>query len=239
MTILVTLENETAAFERVPERLTSVRQASFEIPGIRRLRLDTVTSSDDAGDYLSRQVARTPGDLRSHVQRINLSLAKGEGDDTYGAVLDLFIVLGHKGLPLRRRMLHSAKRLLTKEQHQALHRHLENGVRATDAMPCAGSSMLGKGITGTDQLVVNEAAAAAGQRDPLIESREYLEYGQLDEARDLLELAVLQEPWRSDLQTELLEIYRYTRDQQSFINMRERLEAMDVSISEAWQKPIS
>lgn len=236
MPLLVVLENETTAPGRPPERLDSIRQAAFELPGLRRLRLNAVAVSNDTGDYLARQVARAPGDLCRHIQRINLFLQQEAGEETYGALLDLFIVLGPKGLPLRWRMLRAAKHCLSTEQYQALRQHLESGVHATDAMPIGGNSMLSKGLTGSNQLVVNEAVAAELERDPLVESREHLEYGQVEEARELLEKAVLEEPWRGDLQTELLEIYRYTRDEKNLAAMRTRLEAMDITLPDTWQE---
>jgi hypothetical protein len=58
----------------------------------------------------------------------------------------------------------------------------------------------------------------------------------VEEARELLEKAVLEEPWRGDLQTELLEIYRYTRDEKNLAAMRTRLEAMDITLPDTWQE---
>jgi len=236
---LVVLENETAAPGRRPESLDSVRQAAFELSGVRRLRLDALEASNDTGTYLARQVARSPGDLCSHVQRINLFLQQGAGDEIYSALLDLFIALGPKGLPLRWRMLGTARHALSLEQFQALREGLEPGIQAADAMPVGAGSMLSKGLTGSNRLVVNQTDTAEQQRDPLIEAREYLEYGQLEEARELLEQAVLKEPQRRDLQLELLEIYNYTRDETSFAAMRTRLEAMDVPLDDTWRDPAS
>ena len=234
---LIVLENTTAAPGRPPASLDSVRQAAFELSGVRRLRLNALEASNDTGTFLARQVARSPGDLCSHVQRINLFLQQAAGDETYGALLDLFIALGPKGLPLRWRMLGAARHALSHAQFHALRQRLESGIEATDAMPVGGSPMLSKGLTGSNRLVVNQTDTQEQHRDPLIEAGEYLEYGQLEEARELLEKAVLKEPLRGDLQLELLEIYRYTRDKTNFAAMRTRLEAMDVPLDDIWYDP--
>lgn len=231
---MLVIRQKTAVQGQPPASLAAARQAVFEIPGIRRLFLDAEKSSDDAGDYLSRQVARKPEDLRSHLQRINLCLQQRDREGTYGALLDLFIVLGPKGLPLRRRIFRSTLRLLNKEQYRAFLQHMDAGVHATAVMPSARCSMLSKGLTGTSHLVINEVTEEDFQRDPLIEAREHLEYGQVEEARELLEEAVLMEPWRTDLQSDLLEIYRHTRDRKNFDAMRERLEAANIPVSDAW-----
>lgn len=208
----------------------------FQAPGRSRLALDTSVCSQQVADYLAHKVARTPGDLRSHVQRVVVHINLKDAEGTYGALLDLFIVLVDKGRALRGRMLEAAKTLLNQERSQVLSQGLDGGVSATDALPLAVNSVLSKGFTGSSRLVERLGAAAQGQRDPLDEARECLEYGQLQQAQQVLEEAILQGPQRDELHHELLEIYKHARDVEGFRAMWRRLEDAGTPASAAWQR---
>jgi len=190
--------------------------------------------SNRIADYLAHHIARMPGDLRSHVQRINMHLETQDAGGLYGALLDLFIVLNDRGLALRKRALDSARPVLKMPMYRAMHAVLERGISATDRMPLSRSSMLSKGLHGSNRLVSRMASAATMTRDLLQEAREHVEYGQIDMARELLEQAVLENPERMELQHDLLEIYTSTRDRERFAAMRRKLDAKNVVAGEAW-----
>jgi len=211
-------------------------EPAFRIQGESRLCIDAREWKHKAGSYLAHAVAREPSDLRSHVQRVNLYLQGKDAEGVYGALLDLFIALADKGCALRERMLRCSQDLLDAERHQALHRHLTEGISPTDAVPPAQTSVFGKGYTGTDQLVVKLDSEACPARDPRKEAGSYMEYGQIDEAQQVLEKAVLSTPSRCELHYDLIEIYRCTHAKAAYLAMRQQISAVDNPVPEAWQE---
>ncbi len=211
-------------------------EPAFYLPECRSLQIDGEKWGNKAADFLARGVARTPLNLVAQIQRLNLSLAKRDAEETYGALLDLFITLGEKGLLIRRRMLLRAKPLLSNEQFQALALRLDTGVSATDPMPPSASSVLSKGLTGIRQLVVRIDDEDGKPRDPLDEAIEYLEYSQIDKAREVLEKAVLADPSRKELQHNLLAIYRASNDQENFVAMRNKLRKLETPVLDEWKE---
>jgi hypothetical protein len=80
--------------------------------------LDTLSQVKETKAHLAHTIARRPKDLRLHVERILLYAESGD-PNIIGALGDLFLVLGDKGLPLRRRMLALARPLLNRtDQHR-------------------------------------------------------------------------------------------------------------------------
>ncbi len=212
----------------------------FSVAAIRALRLAPRYCNSSVSDFLAHQVGRDPTDLLRHVQRVSYFLTKHDGHGAYGAIVDLFVALGAKGIALRRNMLRTATPVLSLEQHHALEEKLESGLSPLDRMPLSSESILGKGIRGATCLVERNVARVEAGRDVLEEARSHLEYGQVDEARQVLELALLQDPLREDVPQELLEIYmRYKdkkdKDHKHFSAMLQALRFMGNPIPSAWQ----
>ncbi len=211
-------------------------EPAFYLPECRSLQIDTQKFGEKAADYLARGVARTPVNLLAQIQRVNIYLAQRDAEGVYGALLDLFITLGDKGLLIRRRMLLRAKPLLSEEQLQALALRLDTGVSATDPMPPSAQSVLSKGLTGIRQLIVRVDNTNVAERDPLEDAIEYLEYSQIDKAREVLEKALLDDPSRIDLHSNLLAIYRASNDHCNFTSMRNRLNKLKNPVPDEWKQ---
>ncbi len=211
-------------------------EPAFHLSEHRSLQIDTRKLGNKATRYLARTVARTPANLVAQIQRVNIYLGQRDAEGIYGALLDLFIALGDKGVPVRRRMLRRARPLLTEEQFQALALHLDNGISAAAPMPLSNRSVLSKGVTGTRQLVVRVADTETAERDPLKDAIEYLEYSQTDKAREVLEQAVLDNPSRIELHDNLLAIYRASNDLENFTGMHARLDKLKCSVPDKWKQ---
>ncbi len=211
-------------------------EPAFHLAECRDIQIDTDQWGQRANDYLARSVARTPANLLAQIQRINSCLAQRDEDATYGALLDLFIALGDRGLLLRRRMLVRAEPLLGEERSRALALHLEKGLLATDPMPPSSHSMLSKGLTGTRLLVTRVDSSDTGKRDPLEDAIEYLEYSQIDKAQDILEQALLEDPSRVELHDNLLAIYRASGDSDAFAKMHRKLDREKNPVADEWEQ---
>ncbi|MBU0500654.1 MAG: hypothetical protein KJ558_01190 [Gammaproteobacteria bacterium] len=205
---------------------------AFTIPGEKSLRL-SVEDRSEAKRFLSYQLARTPDNLRQHAQRIFLLIANGENEPLFGALVDLFIALGDKGQDLRKRLLDLARPLLSTENHEFLSRHQRAGLEARHARIDLKGSVLSAGFCESTPLVSHEPVPS-GFEDPLQEALSLLEFGQLDEARRVLELACLSNPAPGPVEEELIGLYRHTRDRTRYDELTQALLRDGVTLSEGW-----
>lgn len=211
-------------------------EMAFSLPGESRLQISAGNSDNKVLDFLTHAVARKPGDLRSHIQRINIYIKRADYEGLYGALLDLFIALMNKGHPLRERMLKVSKPVLDQARYQFLYEHLDKGISAMDAVPLSSISVLAKGIVGTNKLVHKLHIGKNAERDALEEAHEHLEYGQVEEAQQVLEEAILKNPSREELYHELIDIYRYTNARKSFVKMQKQLIELGAFTPDAWDE---
>lgn len=217
----------------IPVSLASCVEPAFPVTETTDLRFHPIFRFV-LGDYFCHCVSRNPHDLLSHVRRIYFIYEYEPESEMFPAVLDLFIALGGKGLALRKRMLALAKSRLAIGHYKLLLDALVSGVDERQIGPVSGAFLQG-GVEGSLTLVRVGSQATDGPRDPLVEAREFLEYSQLDEARILLEEAILLTPQRLELHEELLDIYRSTRDEMSFFQMLEELDGIENPALEKWQ----
>ncbi|MEN8166364.1 MAG: hypothetical protein ABFR65_02680 [Pseudomonadota bacterium] len=234
--LIIKLNSTPHMEEKSSRDEASLFDAAFRVPGNTHLQLNMHAWCDKAVEYLDHAISRTQNDLRSHVQRVYLYIDKKDADTVYGALVDLFIILKESGRPLRERMLEASRTVLGEKRYRFLVQHLDSGIRATDAVPPSRTSLLSKGLSGTNQLVMKQNSREISQQDPLEVAHDHLEYGQIDEARKVLEMAILREPHRPELHQDLLEIYRSTNAREPFLAMRRRLNADNSPLADTWQK---
>ena len=234
--LIIRLNNSPDEIEQRRMDETSLFDATFLIAGNTQLQINVPAVCDKAVEYLDHAVTRTQNDLRSHVQRIFLHVDRKDADAVYGALLDLFLILKERGRPLRERMLKVSRSSLAEERHRFLEQHLKTGIRASDPIPPSRSSLFSKGLSGSNSLVIKLETRGNSQQNPLDEARDYLEYGQVDEARQVLEAAILRDPRHPSLHHDLLEIYRHTKAKDAFLAMRRRIDPDTNPTADAWQE---
>ncbi len=195
----------------------------FDLDHARDLHVGQRWPAARAGALLAHTVARTPSSLLAHVQRVQLWIEDGNPDETYAAMLDLFVALGTRGAALRERMLAAAAPVLDQDRARYLAAALIPGLEATHPHPAAPGSMLSRGLTGSLSLVARLAEVAAPALDPVHEADNYVAEGNVPAAQAVLEAALLAAPARADLSGALLDLYRRMRDADSLRLMRARL----------------
>lgn len=199
---------------------------------------DRGPQSEATAQFLAHAIARNPADLRSHVQRLHLHRVLDDRPRMLAALLDLFISLKDKGLPLRRRLLDQVRPLLDAADARYFHRRLEQGVCATDPMPQVPETLLSKGVIGCTEILHASRQRGSDDRDYLAEARSFMEYGELALALQTLEEAIIRNPIQRALHTDLLEIYQYTEDRQKFREMVERLRRLANPYPEMWREEV-
>lgn len=230
--VALLLDGETKA--PVSPRPFWVDQPEFWLPADPSLALPESASGQKLADHLAHQAARHPHDLKSHARRLLLHARRKEPDAAYGALLDIFLVLGSNGRAFRERMLLLASGLIGAERAFALSERLERGVAADDLMPLCTQSRLSRSLTGSATLVTRHGGTEARERPLLDEVRDLVDSGQVHEAQRMLEDAVVEDPENQQYTQELLEIYRHTKDNQSLAAMQQRLRDKAPEAAAVW-----
>ncbi len=229
------LTDESANPPEIPDAEVEL---SFRFDELLALNPNTQVSDILMMEHLAHAIAAAPTNLLCHTQRVFFFYSNRNPEGLYSALLDLFIALDGKGAALRRRLLAGSRERLAPEHYGILSRWLEKGAPrdGEDLLP-ASQSILSEGITGEIKLVQVFYTENESQRDPLLEAREHIEYFQIEEARDLLETAILAQPEREELHLELIHLYQATRDTASMQAMREKLSQIMPHLPECWPKP--
>ena len=187
-------------------------------------------------DHLAHRVSRNPADLLSHVQRVILCADQRRVDETYGTLLDLFIVLGDKGYALRLRLLNKCRGVLSTQQYGTLKAAALSGLSAIDVVPEAEHSRLCAGISGSLKIVsMTDAHLPAPGMSVLNEARDLINSDRIESARKLLESALLASPQDEEISRELLAIYRHTLNYAGLTAMLEKLPSAALAALEEWQ----
>lgn len=197
-------------------------------------------ASENIATLLQHQqfmLRREPNNLRRHVQYIFALLAEEttSRDALFGALLDLFIVLGDKGLPLRRRMLSAAKSSLPEQDVDWLNLHLLGGLSANTVVTKAGFSVLTQSYRGKNTIISKaEQSAVQPELSFYEQAVSLLEYGDIDQAAELLVLALQQQPSDQQIADELLAIYQHQRNDQALEEVRHWFIENDLPLPNNW-----
>lgn len=178
-------------------------------------------------------VARKPKRLITHIQRIHHCYQTNLQEQLFAALVDLLVVLNRRGQAISRRMIIGAKSKLSEEQYKILQKFMTEDFDIA-LLPGNQYSIFTKGLVGARNLVQQIEASDAPEHDPLVLAHDYIEYSQLDEAKVVLEKALVNQPQRLELHQCLLELYKSTLDTSGFTTMFNILLGLDVVMPNDW-----
>jgi len=187
-------------------------------------------SSDDLYQQLVFKVLKKPKLLISHLQRIYLTYSLGMQDQLYAALVDLLWVLDGKGIELSGRMVKATQTHLTEQQVKMLGGFLNNTGLLVGNKFSVCITEKGK------DLIVEKNIKLDDSYDPLDLARDYIEYSQLDEALKTLEEALILTPERLDIQSELLELLKVSRNIQEFTRIEQVFLDKEMELSVEWSQ---
>ncbi|MEX8518607.1 MAG: hypothetical protein AB3X44_08855 [Leptothrix sp. (in: b-proteobacteria)] len=207
-------------------------------PGFVYAGLDRMEPSDqgepmDAWRHLTAMIARDPLDLASHVRRVLLACRPPLTERAFGALVDLFLALGSQGRGLRQSMLEQAESWLDPDDANFLRAYMDLGLRTDSSLPAALGSALDRAVSGSAQMVARHRVEAV-EVSPLERATSLLDNGDLEGARTLLEEALLSDPTDTQIATELLLIYRHSRDDAAQAAMTAKLQARGAALPVGW-----
>lgn len=195
-------------------------------------------SNENLYQQISYKVSKNPKQLLHHLQRIYFTYFKSNSnqdmnDQLYAALVDLLWILDGRGEDLSNRMVFSTRSKLTEHQLGLL----VHCIKQKDISLLTGNkfSLLTTGLIGASLILTGQEQVNA-EHDPLLIALDYIEFSQLDQAREVLEAAVIEQPEREDLQDELLELYKVTKDRQAFTKMYDLLVQNNINIQSNWQE---
>ncbi|MDJ0698885.1 MAG: hypothetical protein QNJ07_03435 [Woeseiaceae bacterium] len=186
------------------------RIESSLLPASRKLLRELPVIGMEGGylRFLEQRIHRNPRDLATHVRRLLLNHALQDRVGTNGALVDLFLVLGYRGRPLRRRLLHIVSDTLSDTQQRFFRDHLEDGLYADDTGSSVPRSCLSRQIKGSVRIVAEVGAREQPHRDPVSVARQALANGEEDVAKAILEGALDADPGSEEICVELLSLYK-------------------------------
>ncbi|MDP2902026.1 MAG: hypothetical protein Q8N96_02815 [Methylovulum sp.] len=188
-------------------------------------------------DFLEKlvfRIARKPKDLISHIQRIYYCFHTNLNEQLFAAIVDLLVVLDKRGQAISWRVLMGAKTRLSAEQFDALKKHLKDGHADANLLLGNQYSILTRGLLGVNNMVQPIKKQGQIVYDALELARDYIEYSQLDEAKQVLENAIFEQPTRLDIHHELLALYQSMRDSAGFNQMLEQLTQSGIDLIDEW-----
>ncbi|MEZ5446776.1 MAG: hypothetical protein R3F45_13505 [Gammaproteobacteria bacterium] len=215
-------------------------EPAFFSPGTRLLPSLPVTGwRQRYAEHLGFHVTARNRDLLAHVRRVLLWAAAGNRQAAYRALADLFQVLGTKGLELRKDILQRVAPVLSPTQVSSLRAQLAVTETVTSMFDLPTSRFAPKRSAKLVTLGARAHRTEVGARGPLGEAREYLENGQVEEARKVLEAALPLHAHDTDMHRELLEIYRRARDLDGCQSMYSKIDVKDSAVEKDWLDTLS
>lgn len=210
------------------------RLIDLKLPQETRLRLADTYEPTTAWRLLSRYISRYPQDLRVHAQRVLLSTDEALSSFLPGAIQDLIIALSGKGKPFFQSLVEQVKPALSESEQQ----NLMDAFDTESQQQCwKKGSVLANGICNDKPLVIFEGIESeTGFNSALEEAQAYIEYGELEEAREILEGELLNQPGAEDIEAELLYLYQSMREPEHIKIMTMNLQTLGAELSPQWQQ---
>jgi hypothetical protein len=176
------------------------------------------------------KVRRNPNNLLAHLRRIYFCFQQSLSFQLYAALLDFLIVLQGKGQALSHRMINSCRSHLDPQQV------LELAMAVKNPQTLSGNrfSLFTNGLLGKCELIAYQHDTEE-KLDVLALANDFIEYSQLDEAMDTLEIGIAQHPERQDLQEALLELYISTDSSQRFQKFYTAYSTADMQLIDKWR----
>ncbi len=186
--------------------------------------------------FLEKKIHRNPHNLLTHVQRILLHHATKKTTATYGALIDLYWVLGSRGQALRKNLLNKTKDILSKEQLTFLSEHIESGLNTKNLTASIPGACLPKHIGGEQRIINRTDIDETENTPPIALAQEYLHQGDPSTACLILESALENDPCQEDICEELLTLYRDHSMHDAFTKTYNTMLGRRLASTKKWQE---
>jgi hypothetical protein len=228
-TRLITYDNDYP-----PERLEVEYFFSLQDTGVFWCNTDAL-QCDEELEKLVFLITKKPKNLINHVLRIYYCFQKNLNKQLFAAIVDFLVILNKQGQAISWRVVLGSKSRLTPDQFKELKGYLKDDYTDTNLLPCNQYSVFSKGLIGVNKMI-QQIEKEKKEDDPLIIALDHIQYSQLDEAKEVLENAILAQPERLDLRQELFNLYKLTGDVNRFHQILAKLIRLGVSMTDDWNQ---
>lgn len=192
--------------------LQTLLSLTFPDPDLEDEDLD----ADTAWHFYSHYIRRNPSDLTLHTHRVFFAMKHKDAVLLPGSLHDLFYVLKDAGEQLRVRLLKASLPYLSKQDTLYFAMWIKTGIKNGMGYQWVNGSVLSDGLTGPEHSLITMEKIENGNNvlSPLEEAREYMEYGQLDVAQDILLKALDEDPDNQTLIEELDYLSNYVKSRE-------------------------
>jgi hypothetical protein len=191
----------------------------------------------DYSDYLEKlvfRIARKPNRLVTHVQRILYCFHADLNEQLFAAIVDFLVILNRRGNAISQRMVIGSRSRLKPWQLRILKSYLLDPNYDANLLSGNQYSIFTKGMLGASNLIMMPKNHYESSYDPLELAYDHIEYSQLEQAKQVLEEGILNDPDRLVLHNELLMLYQSTGDVAGFKQMYSKLTQLGFPIPEKW-----
>ena len=216
--------------------MSSKEMVFFSLQKTGSLWLSEILLCDNFLEKLVFRISRNPKCLITHIQRIYYCFQAHLNEQLFAALVDFLIILNKRGQNISWRMLMGAKSHLSPDQSKALKDYLKDDNANISLLSGNQYTIFTKGLLGLDQIIQKVKTDDEYAHDPLDIARDYIEYSQLEEAEQVLEKAILEQPTRLALHHELLALYQSTRNLTGFNQMLAELTLAGVAMTDEWKQ---
>ena len=189
---------------------------------------------NDCLEKLVFRISRKPKSLITHIQRIYYCFQMHLDDQLFAALVDFLFILNKQGQEISWRMVTGAKSRLSPSQFNVLKDYLSDDDADAKLLPGNQFAIFTQGLIGTNTIIQQVSTTDEVSHDPLLIARDHIEFSQLEEAKQVLEKAILEHPARLDCHHELLDIFKCTRDTTGFKQMLAELTQAGVALPDGW-----
>lgn len=199
------------------------QNVAMDFEDLYAMEFSDIKRIDDAFDILSHKVARNEKNVLAHIQRIRVAYQENKPRPLYAALTDLFLALDSHGREIKLRMLEGAKTKLVKQDYEELLTHIYGDA---DQLPYSVFCILGKGLFEGNKNLVQKVEVVVTETvgsNSLAEAMDYIEYGQLTEAKDCLSNAILEGNQDHEIHELLIDLLVKTKDKKGFLTMHDNL----------------
>lgn len=231
MKLLITIgKNNPQGYSRI---INAPMEPAFQLSGFQGLWMNTAGWSNKATRYYAFEVKRFPSKLKNHVQRILHHLSRNDPDQLFGAMIDLFIVLGKHGQALKKRLLQNTRNTLQTWQYEQLHQCLQNSRLIQNFPPC-GCSVLSGGAYDFQPLIEIVHPASLKESQSIVITEESDTYQQSVKEQQQLENLVLGGSKDFSLHEAITSLYQSNNDYTAFLDIFSSIEIEEQRLLDLW-----
>ncbi len=190
------------------ENLSDFVEPCFYLGLNKNRKLPTGIDTAHTFNSFEYRLKQDPNDLSCHLQRMQFSITVKNRTELFAAICDLFIVLGERGLALRKRLLDTCSKVLNQEQLTLIDAHLNEKPLSTHSESLPDRCLFKKEVLEYVEIEEHSDAATKTSEDVLRIAESYIANSQFDTALEYMQTRLEHDQKNKALTLKLISLYR-------------------------------